>query len=103
MPCAASARSTPERRMQSPTSRSGRPSLCEAQVLPECWTDCDRVQPPWANLGLGIALLPKRRQSIGCRGPMSANGGGTHEVIQDGRWIVGNYRQDQLLPDGTFV
>lgn len=31
---------------------------------------------------------------------MVANGGGTHEIIQDGRWIVGNYWQDQLLTDG---
>jgi hypothetical protein len=25
------------------------------------------------------------------------------ELIQDGRWIVGNYWQDQFLTDGTFV
>ena len=35
--------------------------------------------------------------------PMTAVGGGTHEVIQDGRWIVGTYWQDQFLADGTFV
>jgi len=34
---------------------------------------------------------------------MLANGGGRHELIQDGRWIVGDYWQDQRLPDGTFV
>jgi len=34
---------------------------------------------------------------------MTANGGGTTELIQDGRWIVGNYWQDQFLTDGTFV
>jgi Protein of unknown function (DUF1579) len=35
--------------------------------------------------------------------PMTAVGSGTHEHIQDGRWIVGSYQQDQFLPDGTFV
>jgi Protein of unknown function (DUF1579) len=35
--------------------------------------------------------------------PMTAAGRGTHEAIQDGRWVVGNYQQDQFLPDGTFV
>jgi hypothetical protein len=34
---------------------------------------------------------------------MIARGSGVHELIQDGRWIVGNYEQDQLLNDGTFV
>ena len=34
---------------------------------------------------------------------MLANGGGTHQTIQGGRWIVGDYWQDQVLPDGTFV
>ena len=34
---------------------------------------------------------------------MTANGIGTHERIQDGRWIVGSYQQDQYLLDGTFV
>ena len=34
---------------------------------------------------------------------MLATGGGRHELIQDGRWIVGDYWQDQHLPDGTFV
>jgi hypothetical protein len=32
-----------------------------------------------------------------------ANGWGKHERIQDGRWIVGTYQQDQRLLDGTFV
>jgi Protein of unknown function (DUF1579) len=34
---------------------------------------------------------------------MPAHGSGTHELIQDGRWIVGSYEQDQYLRDGTFV
>lgn len=33
----------------------------------------------------------------------TAKGRGKHERIQDGRWIVGSYEQDQLLLDGTFV
>jgi Protein of unknown function (DUF1579) len=43
----------------------------------------------------------------GAMGPatpaMTATGGGTHAWIQDGRWIVGTYEQDQHLLDGTFV
>jgi Protein of unknown function (DUF1579) len=35
--------------------------------------------------------------------PMNADGSGRHELIQDGRWIVGNYVQDQYLLDGSFV
>jgi hypothetical protein len=34
---------------------------------------------------------------------MTATGRGAHEHIQDGRWIVGTYEQDQFLLDGTFV
>ena len=34
---------------------------------------------------------------------MKAVGRGTHQVIQDGRWVVGTYEQDQFLEDGTFV
>jgi hypothetical protein len=34
---------------------------------------------------------------------MTATGRGRHELIQDGRWIVGTYEQDQFLPDSTFV
>jgi hypothetical protein len=34
---------------------------------------------------------------------MSAEGRGRHEVIQDGRWVVGTYSQEQYLLDGTFV
>jgi hypothetical protein len=34
---------------------------------------------------------------------MTAEGRGVHTTIQDGRWIVGDYEQDQYLPDGTFV
>ena len=33
---------------------------------------------------------------------MTAIGSGTHRLIQDGRWIVGDYEQDQFLLDGTF-
>lgn len=35
--------------------------------------------------------------------PMSARGQGVHRWIQDGRWLVGEYEQDQLLLDGSFV
>lgn len=34
---------------------------------------------------------------------MTGIGRGKHEFIQDGRWIVGVYEQDQYLLDGTFV
>jgi Protein of unknown function (DUF1579) len=34
---------------------------------------------------------------------MTAHGRGTHQSIQDGRWIVGAYAQEQYLLDGTFV
>lgn len=34
---------------------------------------------------------------------MTGSGRGTHATIQDGRWIVGDYEQDQHLEDGTFV
>jgi hypothetical protein len=34
---------------------------------------------------------------------MTAEGTGRHRRIQDGRWIVGDYRQDQFLDDGTPV
>jgi hypothetical protein len=34
---------------------------------------------------------------------MTAVGEGRHHLIQDGRWIVGDYQQDQFLLDGTFV
>ncbi len=43
----------------------------------------------------------------GAMGPgtpaMTAVGRGTHQRIQDGRWIAGDYEQDQYLADGTFV
>ncbi len=35
--------------------------------------------------------------------PMTAVGRGTHRLIQDGRWIVGDYEQDQFGPDGDFL
>jgi hypothetical protein len=31
---------------------------------------------------------------------MTAVGWGKHQTIQDGRWIVGTYQQDQFLPMG---
>lgn len=34
---------------------------------------------------------------------MWARGIGQHQLIQDGRWIVGTYEQDQFAPDGSFV
>ena len=34
---------------------------------------------------------------------MTARGRGVHRRIQEGRWIVGDYEQDQFLTDGTFV
>lgn len=32
-----------------------------------------------------------------------AAGKAVHHWIQDGRWVVGDYEQDQFLDDGTFV
>jgi hypothetical protein len=34
---------------------------------------------------------------------MQARGSGRHRAVQGGRWIVGDYRQDQFLDDGTAV
>ncbi len=34
---------------------------------------------------------------------MTADGRGRHTSIQDGRWIVGTYEQEQRLLDGAFV
>ena len=34
---------------------------------------------------------------------MRGIGRGTAKIIQDGRWIAGDYEQDQFLADGTFV
>lgn len=42
----------------------------------------------------GMDRAPRR-----CAG----SAGGTSKLIQDGRWIAGNYEQDQFLEDGTFV
>lgn len=43
--------------------------------------------------------------STGGMGPgtpaMTARGRGTHTRLQDGRWVVGDYRQEQHLLDGT--
>lgn len=35
--------------------------------------------------------------------PMTARGRGTHHFIQNGRWIAGDYTQQQYLIDGTPV
>ena len=35
--------------------------------------------------------------------PQVAHGTASHHWIQEGRWVVGDYEQDQLLEDGTFV
>ncbi|MDD7965435.1 nitroreductase family deazaflavin-dependent oxidoreductase [Actinomycetospora lemnae] len=34
---------------------------------------------------------------------MTATGAATHHRIQDGRWVVGDHRQEQYLLDGTHV
>jgi hypothetical protein len=34
---------------------------------------------------------------------MTARGQGLHHRMHDGLWIVGDYRQDQFLTDGTYV
>jgi hypothetical protein len=34
---------------------------------------------------------------------MAACGSGRHRTIQDGRWIVGDYEQDQFGSDGRFL
>jgi hypothetical protein len=34
---------------------------------------------------------------------MTAHGRGLHHRLHEGLWIVGDYRQDQHLADGTFV
>jgi hypothetical protein len=34
---------------------------------------------------------------------MTGRGEGHHHRVQDGMWIVGDYRQDQFLDDGTFL
>lgn len=34
---------------------------------------------------------------------MTGQGRATHQTIQDGRWIVGTYEQNQFEADGTFV
>jgi hypothetical protein len=33
----------------------------------------------------------------------TATGRATHHLIQDGRWVVGDFEQDQFLEDGTFI
>jgi hypothetical protein len=34
---------------------------------------------------------------------MTARGRGVHHTMHGGLWIVGDYRQDQFLPDGTLA
>jgi hypothetical protein len=76
--------------------------------------DLARVPKPIA-VGPEMAALARFHPDItwtgaiteGAMGPgtpaMTAEGRGTHTSIQDGRWIVGDYEQDQFLEDGTFV
>jgi hypothetical protein len=33
----------------------------------------------------------------------TAAGRATHQIIQGGRWVVGDFEQEQFLRDGTFV
>jgi hypothetical protein len=41
---------------------------------------------------------------MGQRTPQQvAVGSASHHWIQDGRWVVGDYQQDQYLDDGTFI
>ena len=77
-------------------------------------TDLDKVPKP-ITPGPEMAALASFHTDVtwtgtikaGGMGPgtpaMTAVGWGKHEPIQDGRWIVGTYQQDQFLPDGTFV
>ena len=77
-------------------------------------TDLDKVPKP-ITPGPEMAALAGFHTDVtwtgtikaGGMGPgtpaMTAVGWGKDEPIQDGRWIVGTYRQDQFLPDGTFV
>ncbi|TCC21560.1 DUF1579 family protein [Kribbella sindirgiensis] len=45
-----------------------------------------------------------RAGAVGPGSPaMTATGEGRHHTIQNGLWIVGEYQQDQYLPDGSFV
>lgn len=72
----------------------------------------DTVPQP-VDVGAEMAALRRFHQDSTWRGtitagamgpgspPMTATGSGTHRLIQDGRWVVGDYRQDQYLPDGT--
>jgi hypothetical protein len=77
-------------------------------------TDLDSIPKP-ITPGPEMAALARFHTDVtwtgtiqaGGMGPgtpaMTAVGWGMHETIQDGRWIVGSYQQDQFLPDGTFV
>jgi Protein of unknown function (DUF1579) len=77
-------------------------------------TDIDRVPRPIIP-GPEMQALTRFHPDItwtgaiekGGMGPgtpaMTAVGWGKHQPIQDGRWIVGTYEQDQYLPGGTFV
>jgi hypothetical protein len=76
--------------------------------------DIDRVPKP-TPVGAEMQALRRfhpdiewsgtiRKDGMGPGTPeMTAKGKGTHQLIQDGRWIVGNYEQVQNLRDGTFV
>jgi hypothetical protein len=77
-------------------------------------TDLDSIPKP-ITPGPEMAALARFHTDVtwtgtiqaGGMGPgtpvMTAVGWGKHETIQDGRWIVGTYQQDQFLPDNTFV
>jgi hypothetical protein len=77
-------------------------------------TDADRVPKP-ITPGDEMAALDRFYPDVTWTGTIeeggmglgtpaqTATGWGKHERIQDGRWIVGTYEQDQLLLDGTFV
>src|SRR3954451_15588083 len=52
----------------------------------------------------GTGTGPVESNGMGPGSPaMTAQGRGVHSRLHDGLWIVGDYRQDQFLTDGTFV
>jgi hypothetical protein len=77
-------------------------------------TDVEKVPTPIA-LGPEVEALARfyrdstweGRIHEGGMGPgtpsMSGIGRATFRTIQDGRWFVGDFEQDQFLDDGTFV
>jgi hypothetical protein len=77
-------------------------------------TDVDRVPKP-TPAGQEMKELERFQRDVTWTGEiepdgmgpgtprMIATGWGTHETIQEGRWIVGSYEQEQFLVDGTPV